>query len=478
VRYTQQNSSGSRVLGGPAFPPSPQRSWSQPVDWASSQGAQFPPAARSGIFNIVLFTVCLLIITHLGRPFEKVLVGLRIPAVICSFGVIVALASGSLRHLFSSRIGQALLVLVVWMNITVPFSFWRGGSAEYLLWYCTFWMTLLILVASALRSPRDILRLGWVAVIACLFNIITGAQDSYGRLAASGTFGNSDDVALMAGFIIPFLSLGAWRIGNPFLRYPVLLIGNGYLLIAIGRTATRTAILAITAMMAIYFFRSNGRQKVSLILVSLIAFVGLIMVLPSEALKRLATITDAFAEQRRTDGTTEASASAAERRDLLRDALSAVESNPIFGVGAGQFMDYRFQVLHKHFLPSHNTFAQIAAETGIPGLLAYVGFLLAIYLSLRRLRKMLPMAHPSEQVLIGQIITTMEAALGYFVVCATFMTCDRHPQQFLLGGMVIALETYLFQQTRYRVPVTAASQAPRPMQRPPMSRPPRMVPSS
>ena len=44
---------------------------------------------------------------------------------------------------------------------------------------------------------------------------------------------------------------------------------------------------------------------------------------------------------------------------------------------------------------------------------------------------------------IGRHSPALEAALAYFVVCAAFMTCDRHPQQFVLAGIAISLEAIL-----------------------------------
>jgi hypothetical protein len=42
--------------------------------------------------------------------------------------------------------------------------------------------------------------------------------------------------------------------------------------------------------------------------------------------------------------------------------------------------------------------------------------------------------------MMSQIVVCLESALVYFTVCAAFMTCDRHPHQFALAGLAIALE--------------------------------------
>jgi O-antigen ligase len=73
-------------------------------------------------------------------------------------------------------------------------------------------------------------------------------------------------------------------------------------------------------------------------------------------------------------------------------AVSMIESHPIGGVGAGQFSDHyrdatrfwRFRISRGH---AHNAYLHVAAEVGLPGLLAYACLLCAVLGSLiRRLK--------------------------------------------------------------------------------------------
>ena len=181
------------------------------------------------------------------------------------------------------------------------------------------------------------------------------------------------------------------------------------------------------------------------ILCALVCGIGFIAVtVPGAALARLATITGALS----TDvgpGASEASDSVAERRELQEDALRMLASHPLFGVGPGQYMNFRHDTLvengvHKKYFPAHNTYLQIGAESGAIGLLLYLAFLWNIHSALRRVRKInLPDSHPDWQ-LVERITLCLELSFVFFCVCSTFLNCDHYPHIFVVGGLAVALE--------------------------------------
>ena len=141
----------------------------------------------------------------------------------------------------------------------------------------------------------------------------------------------------------------------------------------------------------------------------------------------------------------------------MRDAIKTTIKHPLLGVGPSMFMQYRFDNMprengmHKPYMPTHNTYLEIASECGIPGLLSYLFFLWAIFAQTRAARK-LTLGRTSEQAdQVRAITMCVEAALVYFAVCAAFMTCDKHPHQFVLAGLAIALQkmtrTWLGEET-------------------------------
>ncbi len=403
----------------------------------------------------MMAVTCLLIFNHFGRPFEYVLVGWRIPAVICSIGIVLVLAGGYLK-LFHSRAGLPLLLLVAWMLISTPFSSWRAGSAVYLQTYIQFWIVLFLMIAGSPKSTRDLTLIAALVGLSSVFHILIGGSSSVdGRFELSGSsYGNADDVALLAGFAIPFVVLAASRLKNRLLRYPALLGGVGYLMLTAGRTATRAAIPAMILMMAVYFLRGRGGQKLAVVFFLVAAVVGAVFALPDSTLERLASLGNSFglsdveSAARSGGGLSEADASLLERRKLVQDAIMMTLEHPLFGVGPGEFVDFRTKALEgtgdkSHNLPSHNTYLQVASELGFGGIILYLWFLGSLYASIRYVRKTnRAHLHPQWQ-LISQMVLAIEAAFVYFAVCAAFMTCDRHPQQFVLAGFLVALERML-----------------------------------
>ncbi len=403
------------------------------------------------LWNVPMAILAVLVINHFGRPFELVLTGYKIPLVICLIGLFAVVFTRALKG-FLSAPGKPLIGWVIWMAVSTAFSTWRGGSSVYLFYFCGLQLVLFLLAGSAPRSFRDIQRVLYVVLASASLYIFFGSSSRADqRFDLKGTFGNSDDVALLAGFLLPVVILIMQRVRNPVGKAFVLVIGCGWLVRVIGLTGTRTGLLAMGALLMLYFFYGNLLQRFTVVVLSVLGMLAMLVLLPSTILERFASTfrsfgTETVAEER-ADASTEAGASVAERRELLHDALVMTARNPIFGVGPGEFPDYRYSFLdrnarggHKRFFPSHNTYLQVSSEEGIPGLLLYLGFLGATFFSLRRSLKLNRPGSSLDWELGAQISICLQAGLVYFAVCAIFMTCEKHPQQYLVAGLAVALE--------------------------------------
>lgn len=333
------------------------------------------------------------------------------------------------------------------MCLSAPFSHWKGGTFVYVLWYMQFFLPLMLLVAIAAKTPKDIVKICGVLAFSCLCHLVLNGKEMYGRYGLSGTFGNPDDVALLAGFTIPFMVLICTRVRNPIVRYTLLSGGCCYLLLMIGRTGTRASIPALVAMLAVYFMRSKGVQRVAILALAILGIGVALIALPTSTIERLSTVLDAFNPQEQHGEMTEAEASAFERHEIMHDAIQATIEHPVVGVGAGMFTQYRWDVMlrpngqHKPYLPAHNTYLEISSECGFPGVISYLIFLGLIYSQIRAMRKftIARPAAPTQELMLSITLCT-EAALVYFMVCETFMTCDKHPHQFVLAGFAIAMQ--------------------------------------
>ena len=400
-----------------------------------------PGPATSILYNPFLLLAILLIINHLGRPFEFILKGLKIPLVLCILAAIAVVISGAIRGCLRTSVGLSLTIFIVWLLLSTPTSTWRRGSAKYALYYAGLWLVFYLILAAAPRSMVDFRRLDVIVVVACVTYMLIGSNMTAGRLAGEGTFGNSNDIALMGGFILPFLILLATRL-SPVIRIIAILISGLSMVYIIGLTASRTSILGLVVMILVYLMRSRPMQSIGIIMACGIALAVLLVSLPPTTLQRLSTTFEGDAQ----DHQSEAAESSRSRLDLWKDAIDTTLEHPLFGIGPGQFIQYRFDHYRnpdgttKQYLPTHQTFLEVSSEEGIPGFVIYVIFLSSIYMCIRRVIKLnVPNSH-ADWTFGRQMGICLEASFAYFVVFSFFITCDNHPHQFLIAGLAVALE--------------------------------------
>ena len=293
--------------------------------------------------SILMVFAVLLLVNHLGRPFEHILIGMRIPAVLCVLGAIVTVAS--CLSAFKTTPGKMLALWLIWMVLILPLSYWRGGSLSYVAYFVAFWVVLYMIIACAPKSFGQLKLLYLVIAIAAPANIlIAGRFDNQIRFDMEGTFGNADDAAILAGFAIPFwlFLTSRWPM---FLRVLFALSGTIFLLRVIIMTATRSMLISLFCMFLIWFWRTSVLYKISGIMITAVASIALITTAPQSVRDRLATTFEAFTTDRLRAADDEASGSAIMRRELLMDGLKTTLKYPIWGVGPGQFTSYRWSAL-------------------------------------------------------------------------------------------------------------------------------------
>lgn len=428
---------------------------------------------------LTLVLACLLIFNHFGRPFEKVLVGFKIPAMLCVTVILVVLLRGGIRGL-KTRIGLPLAAFVGWMILITPLSSWRSGSVSYVGWYVALHVSMFLILLMAASNFQGLKKLFYMVIAGCALNIIYGGDFSGERFnLKSGMFGNSDDVALLAGFAAPFALFMAMQLPYMIFRVLVAVPAFGFLIYCIGLTATRAAVLGLAAMALVYLWRVSMLQRVIVLILCLAGFVTMLAVLPESVLNRFSTITDSLdiESARMQASESEAMASLTDRHDLLMDGIAMTLTSPIWGVGPGQYPQYRgtnykyFNGRPKRMVPSHNTYIQISSENGIPGIIFYLVFLAMIHKTIRNCYAYnKPNAHARWQ-LGYQMSVCLEASYIYFVVCAIFMTCDQHPHQFVLAGLALAVEQMSLAAIQRQKATTTATPSPAPQPGPARSFP-------
>jgi O-antigen ligase len=175
-----------------------------------------------------------------------------------------------------------------------------------------------------------------------------------------------------------------------------------------------------------FFFRTNGKNRMYMVVAAVLG-IGLGSIVLSKSLReRYSTIFEGKAE---TVNSGEVARSAVEssevRQELMRHALIIGAQHPIFGVGLSQFQIASSELsIARHQAPMwrsvHSVLLMVFSETGVPGLIFYVGAWLycfrALVLVSRAVKK-----HP-ELAEFRQVTDVFICASVGFIICMFFNT--------------------------------------------------------
>ncbi len=267
--------------------------------------------------------------------------------------------------------------------------------------------------------------------------IIKGAADA-GRLS-----GPLDDPNYWGQTLAAVLPLALYRLLDEQKLRLKLGAGLAVLLIvsAILDTYSRGAFLAMTV--SLLFIVLERRAKFSL--VSLVAIIALVMAqfLPASFTQRLLTLS-IFADEN----------AAVQSEDSFRGRFSEMQTgvnifvdHPILGVGVGNFetnyQDYaQFIGIEQRTEDrrAHSLYLETAAETGLLGLLAFVGIVVSLMVDLAQARRKLKPLKDYPHW--AAWIASLQAALIAYLTSSIFLHGDYLRYFWLLVALSIAV-TYL-----------------------------------
>lgn len=263
-----------------------------------------------------------------------------------------------------------LAVLAAAMLASVPTSTWPGGSVQE---FTTFLKVaaIFLLMVNTVTSPRRIERITWVIMLAfgyvstrAVIDYMTGVNLVEGnriRGIMGGFFENPNDLALN---IVTFLPIGFMYIKRPGppLKRAVTLAVVLLMCATLVFTKSRSGMVGAAAMMLVFVVVSRTLTPVTL-LAAVVGGMVTVPMLPTAFWDRMTSIADASKDP---------TGSREERRMLLERSWEAFLDNPITGVGAGQFKNYRTGNQSETWRVTHNSYTQVASEIGLIGLIAFL----------------------------------------------------------------------------------------------------------
>jgi O-antigen ligase len=123
-----------------------------------------------------------------------------------------------------------------------------------------------------------------------------------------------------------------------------------------------------------------------------------------------------------------ASVSAHDRFEILKTGLRIFASNPVLGVGIGCYPEANVRYAPQQGRrDTHNTYVNLAAEMGLPGLLFWVGLVGSVLMQVRRRRALLAADDRTiqalwiERALIGYLVASFFASYSGLTIFYLFL---------------------------------------------------------
>jgi putative inorganic carbon (hco3(-)) transporter len=357
-------------------------------------------------------------------PIGKISGGIALVALI--FGV-----SGDRRHKLTLEL-KVLLLLLAQMMLCIPFAAWRYGAYDTVINKFSKGVIVAILIYMVVTSVKEMRRLlviqaGVVAVVTILSVLVHHTK--FGRLVGiqKGVMDNSNELAINIAINFPLCVAFLLAAKKPLAKlfWAVSLI---FMLGGVVATYSRSGLLAMVVTVAICIWEFGIRGKRTMVLVSAF-FIGLICVAVVFAtphyLTRVESLFYGNIEGSGDRGSLEA------REVLLKDSLTIMVRHPLLGIGPGNFASYTAT-----WRVAHNTYTELGAETGLPGLFLFVLMLALTLRKIKRVRK-LPGSQSNEDIRLWT--SALWAAQAAYIAGAMFASTEYDLFPYFIVGYVCVL---------------------------------------
>jgi len=371
--------------GGGGSPGSRAEWWRSDFSAHGSYEPEVTAGARMGVqdsplpFWALMAFTCILLLSP--QRFLPLLSTLRIALAAAAIAAAAYLFDRLLQRRPISLVTREMWLtasLFAWAILTLPLSYWPGGSATFL--YDVYFKSLLIfwLLSNTVNTVARMRQIFWVLT---LMSIPLGATAVENFL--SGTFlpqgdkriigyeapltRNPNDLALMLNLILP-LSVALFGIHRKLwirvLLATAMLASVGAVIV----TFSRSGFVTLVAISVLYLWRLLRGSRSGSALMMLVLVLLSVPFFPSGYLERVGTIPDIESDP---------TGSSQQRWNDMVAAASFVLRNPIVGAGVGMNILALNEERGPLWLEVHNVYLQFAVELGLPGLILFVLLLLS-----------------------------------------------------------------------------------------------------
>jgi len=421
----------------PTFATAP---YAEPRDW--------------GYIGLLAFTAVLMM-----RPQDQIpgLSSLHLAELCAAIGIAPMLLHRFARQLPVFRVTPETTGLILFGAAiigTAPFSVWPGGAIQVFVDSYAKILIVFVLMMNTLTTPRRLEQITWLILLCsgylCALAVVDYARGvnlvEGSRLAGpvSGMFGNPNDLALNMVTFLPAAIIIAMSRSQPALKR-MTAAGIAFLMLAtIVFTKSRSGAVGLAAALVV-LVALGGRVRRGFAVAAIAAVLVAVPFVPASFWERMASITDSRRDATEFTGSREA------RRVVMQEGLATFADHPLTGVGAGQFKNFNPPGRRERFRETHNALIQVAAETGIIGLLAFTFLIVRAALATRITRRMLrpPRGHSADdplrsvladndrRALYAQTVAMTAGLAGWFV-CSLFASVAYNWTFYYLLALIVA----------------------------------------
>lgn len=337
---------------------------------------------------------------------------------------------------------------------TAPFSIWPGGAVGLFTDFYVKILIVFILMMNTLTTPKRLAQISWV-ILLCTGYVAARAVFDYvrgvnlvegGRIAGSvgGMFGNPNDLAMN---LVSFIPAGIVIAISP--RHSTrhrLMAGVVVLAMLAATVFTKSrggflglaAALLCLALLGKYVRRGFGALVIGATLLAL-------PVMPSSFWSRMSSMFDEKVDRYEFTGSRES------RRIVMEEGFTTFLEHPLTGVGAGQFKNYNPPTRRERWRETHNAPLQVAAETGIAGIVLFVVLIVRAFRAGSVTRRSLGLARPrrdvpaaigdSDRALLYEQSVAASAGLAGWLVCAMFASVAYNWTFYFLFALAVTART-------------------------------------
>jgi O-antigen ligase len=409
--------------------------------------ADAPIAAPPRAWDPLILSTALYVITAVGRLHQLfgALEVLHLAAVAGVLAIGLYTIDGSDERRAGAVRGSTPVLaaaLLIWMTLSVPFALNTGASVDIVFDNLLKTAIMSFVVAASVRSREDVARLALVyfagaviyaAVVITRFDLGDGGNWRLGHLY----YYDANDFAT---FVVTAMPLGIYfshAAPKASTRFAAVL---GLIVLSLGFvwSGSRGGFIALAAVAAFILFRYSAipvRWRVSA--TALVAIVVL-MTASDHYWQQMGTITS----DRDYNHTSETG-----RMQIWNRGIGYMLANPLLGVGPGNFptaegtlspLAQRQQYgIGVRWNAAHNSFVQIGAETGLPGLALFVAMIAGGFTALRRAgRAEMRSAGASA---LPALTPALTASLVGFVVGAVFLSLAYSEMLYTLLAFAVGI---------------------------------------